>query len=288
MIIKNGAVFQEDGTFAVKDIYVENHKIVASEAEVTDKTVVDASGLKVIPGVVDVHSHGAFGHDFSDADAEGLKVILKYEKEHGVTSYCPTSMTLPAERLKEIFATIKEVGDVEGGATVLGINMEGPFLDARKKGAHVEGYIRKSDADFFRELNAYSGNMIKLVTLAPDVEGAMEFIDEMHDETCISLGHTSADYDTASEAMKRGAHHVTHLYNAMQPLGHRAPGLIGAACDDPECMVEVICDGLHIHPSVIRATFKMFGSERVVLISDSMRAAGMRTVLTSWEARRLL
>lgn len=275
MIIKNGAVFQEDGTFVVKDLYVENHRIAASEAEVTDKTVVDASGLKVIPGIVDVHSHGAFGHDFSDADVEGLKVILKYEKEHGVTSYCPTSMTLPAEQLKEIFATIKEVGDVEGGARVLGINMEGPFLDTRKKGAHVEGYIRKSDADFFRELNEYSGNMVKLVTLAPDVEGAMEFIDEMHNETCISLGHTSADYDTALEAMKRGAHHVTHLYNAMQPLGHRAPGLIGAACDDPECMVEVICDGLHIHPAVIRATFKMFGSERVVLISDSMMAAGM-------------
>lgn len=112
---------------------MENHKIVAGEEKVTDKTVVDATGLKVIPGLVDVHSHGAFGHDFSDADPEGLKVILKYEKSHGITSYCPTSMTLPAEELKEIFSTIKMVGELEDGATVQGINMEGPFLDRRKK-----------------------------------------------------------------------------------------------------------------------------------------------------------
>lgn len=145
----------------------------------------------------------------------------------------------------------------------------------RKKGAHVEGYIRKPDAGFFRELNEYSGNMVKLVTLAPNVDGAMEFIDEVHNEVCISLGHTAADYDTAAEAMRRGAHHVTHLYNAMQPLAHREPGLIGAACDDGQCMAEMICDGIHIHPAVIRATFKMFGPERIVLISDSMMATGM-------------
>ena len=140
---------------------------------------------------------------------------------------------------------------------------------------HVEGYIRKPDAGFFRELNEYSGNMVKLVTLAPNVDGAMEFIDEVHNEVCISLGHTAADYDTAAEAMRRGVHHVTHLYNAMQPLAHREPGLIGAACDDGQCMAEMICDGIHIHPAVIRATFKMFGPERIVLISDSMMATGM-------------
>ena len=258
MIIKNGEVFQEDGSFRLQDLYVENHRIVASEDEVTDKTIVDAAGLRVLPGLVDIHSHGAFGHDFSDADPEGLKIILKYEKSHGITSYCPTSMTLPAEELKEIFATIKTVGEMKDGAAVRGINMEGSFLDAKKKGAHVEGYIRKPDAGFFRELNEYSGNMVKLVTLAPNVDGAMEFIDEVHNEVCISLGHTAADYDTAAEAMRRGAHHVTHLYNAMQPLAHREPGLIGAACDDEQCMAEMICDGIHIHPSVIRATFKMF------------------------------
>ena len=275
MIIRNGEVFQEDGTFCVKDVYIENNKIVEDESLVTDKTVVDASGLKVIPGLVDVHSHGAAGFDFCDADVEGLKKILEYEKKSGVTSYCPTSMTLPLEQLKEIFATIKEVGDFKEGAHVRGINMEGPFLASSQKGAHVEGYIKKPMAEFFRELNEESGNMVKLVTLAPDTEGAMEFIDEVHDEVCISLGHTAADYETSKEAMKRGAHHVTHLFNAMKPFAHRDPGLIGAARDDESCMVELICDGIHIHPSVVRATFEMFGPERVVLVSDSMRATGM-------------
>lgn len=275
MIIRNGAVFQEDGTFRIKDVYVEGHKIAASEEDVKDKTVVDARGLLVLPGLVDIHSHGAYGHDFSDADAGGLKKILQYERRCGITSYCPTSMTLSKERLKEIFATLREVSDTEDGAVIRGINMEGPFLDVKKKGAHVEGFIRKPDAKLFRELNDSCGNMVKLVTLAPNTEGAMDFIDEAHDEVCISLGHTGADYETAKEAMQRGAHHVTHLYNAMMPLAHRDPGLIGAAFDDKDCMVELISDGLHIHPCVIRATFQMFGSERVILISDSMMATGM-------------
>ena len=275
MIIKNGAVFQEDGTFRIKDVYVEGHKIVASKEAVKDKTVVDAGGLLVLPGLVDIHSHGAYGHDFSDGDAQGLKKILQYEKNCGITSYCPTSMTLSQERLKEIFAALKDAADTEDGAVIRGINMEGPFLDVKKKGAHAEAFIQRPEVGFFRELNASCGNMVRLLTLAPNVDGAMEFIDEVHEEVCISLGHTGADYETAKEAMQRGAHHVTHLYNAMMPLAHRAPGLIGAALDDAECMVELISDGLHIHPCVVRATFRMFGSERVILISDSMMATGM-------------
>ena len=274
MIIKNGEVFQEDGSFRLQDLYVENHRIVASEDEVTDKTIVDAAGLRVLPGLVDIHSHGAAGEDFSDGNPEGLKKILQYEKRCGITSYCPTSMTFPKERLRQIFASIKGA-QTEDGATVVGINMEGPFLDPAKKGAHVEKWIAAPDVAFVRELNQDADGLVRLVTLAPNMDGAEEFIKEMHEEVCISLGHTAADYDCASRAMKLGAHHVTHLYNAMQPFGHRAPGLIGAAMDDPECMVELICDGYHIHPSAIRAAFRMFGPERVILISDSMRATGM-------------
>ena len=183
-------------------------------------------------------------------------------------------MTFPKERLRQIFASIKGA-QTEEGAKVVGINMEGPFLDPVKKGAHVEEWIAAPDAAFVRELNQDVDGLVRLVTLAPNMEGAEEFIKEMHEEVCISLGHTAADYDCASRAMKLGAHHVTHLYNAMQPFGHRAPGLIGAAMDDPECMVELICDGYHIHPSAIRAAFRLFGPERVILISDSMRATGM-------------
>ena len=274
MIIKSGKVFQEDGSFLEQTLYVNDHCLVDKAEYQDDGEIIDAEGLLVLPGLVDVHSHGAAGEDFSDGNPEGLKKILQYEKRCGITSYCPTSMTFPKERLRQIFASIKGA-QTEEGAKVVGINMEGPFLDPVKKGAHVEEWITAPDAAFVRELNQDADGLVRLVTLAPNMDGAEEFIKEMHEEVCISLGHTAADYDCASRAMKLGAHHVTHLYNAMQPFGHRAPGLIGAAMDDPECMVELICDGYHIHPSAIRAAFRMFGPERVILISDSMRATGM-------------
>lgn len=274
MIIKGGKVFQEDGSFLEQAIYINDHRLVDKAEYQDDGEVIDAEGLLVLPGLVDIHSHGAAGEDFSDGNPEGLKKILQYEKRCGITSYCPTSMTFPKERLRQIFASIKGA-QTEDGATVVGINMEGPFLDPAKKGAHVEKWIAALDVAFVRELNQDADGLVRLVTLAPNMDGAEEFIKEMHEEVCISLGHTAADYDCASRAMKLGAHHVTHLYNAMQPFGHRAPGLIGAAMDDPECMVELICDGYHIHPSAIRAAFRMFGPERVILISDSMRATGM-------------
>ena len=275
MIIKSGKVFQEDGSFLEQTLYVNDHCLVDKAEYQDDGEIIDAEGLLVLPGLVDVHSHGAAGEDFSDGDPEGLKKILRYERSCGITSYCPTSMTFPKERLRQIFASIKGA-QTEEGAKVVGINMEGPFLDPVKKGAHVEEWITAPDAAFVRELNQDADGLVRLVTLAPNMDGAEEFIKEMHEEVCISLGHTAADYDCASRAMKLGAHHVTHLYNAMQPFGHRAPGLIGAAMDDPECMVEMICDGYHIHPSAIRAAFRMFGPERVILISDSMRATGMK------------
>ena len=274
MIIKRGKVFQEDGNFLEQTLYVNDHRLVDKAEYQDDGEVIDAEGLLVLPGLVDIHSHGAAGEDFSDGNPEGLKKILQYEKRCGITSYCPTSMTFPKERLRQIFASIKGA-QTEEGAKVVGINMEGPFLDPAKKGAHVEKWIAAPDVAFVRELNQDADGLVRLVTVAPNMDGAEEFIKEMHEEVCISLGHTAADYDCASRAMKLGAHHVTHLYNAMQPFGHRAPGLIGAAMDDPECMVELICDGYHIHPSAIRAAFRMFGPERVILISDSMRATGM-------------
>ena len=275
MIIKNGLVFQEDGNFVKKDLYIEEGRFVATEAEVSDKTEYDAQGLKVLPGLVDVHSHGAYGHDFCDADAEGLKVILKYEKEHGITSYCPTSMTLAKDKLMDIFATATKVEPDSSRARIIGVNMEGPLIDIAKKGAQAAEYISVPDVSFFRQCNQASGNQIKLVTLAPNVDRAFEFIEAAKDGVVISIGHTTADYDCAKKAMELGVNHVTHLYNAMPPFGHRDPGVIGAACDSEDCMVELICDGFHIHGSVVRTTFKMFGDERVVLISDSMMATGM-------------
>lgn len=275
MIIKNGTVFQENGSFVVKDVYTEKGRIVDNPLQVTDHTVIDATGLYVLPGLIDIHSHGAVGHDFSDGNREGLKEILKYEYSHGITSYCPTSMTLKKDKLKEIFRSMKNWQEEAGMAHIAGFNMEGPFLDPSKKGAHKEECILPPDIDFFRECNISCNNLIRLVTLAPNVDHALEFIRALKDETVISLGHSSSDYEDARKAFKEGASHVTHLFNAMNPLSHRAPGMIAAASEQENCYAELICDGIHVHESMIRAAFRLFPG-KIVLISDSMRAAGMK------------
>lgn len=274
MIIKDGIVFQEDKTFVKRDLYIENGRIVKSMDQVTDTTEIDAAGLYVLPGLVDIHSHGAVGQDFSDNNTDGLHKILQYEYSHGITTYCPTSMTLKKDKICRIFCKMENWQDKEGMSHVAGINMEGPFLDAAKKGAHLQEYILSPDIDFFRECNRSCKNKIRLVTLAPNMKGAMEFIRELKDEVAISLGHSAADYDTAKKAFEAGACHVTHLFNAMNPLEHRAPGLIGAAAENENCVAELICDGIHVHESVVRAAFKLFPG-RIALISDSMRATGM-------------
>ena len=153
--------------------------------------------------------------------------------------------------------------------------MEGPFISPAKKGAQNGLYIHKPDVPMFLRLQKAAGGLFKLVDIAPEEEGAMEFIDVLKDQVAISLAHTTADYDTAKEAYDRGACHATHLYNAMPPFSHRAPGVIGAACDSPHVRAELICDGIHLHPATVRTTFKMFGDDRLILISDSMMATGL-------------
>lgn len=274
MIIQGGFIFREDKTFEKADLYIENGIIAESAEQVSDGRIIDAEGLLVLPGLIDIHSHGAVGHDFSDANPQGLKEILAYEHDHGITTYCPTSMTVPKEEILNIFRSVKDWKEENGLAHMAGINMEGPFLDASKKGAHREECILAPDAAFFRECNSACGNRISLMTLAPNTQSALELIRELREEVTISLGHTSADYETAKAALQAGAHHVTHLFNAMNPLGHRAPGLIGAASEDEDCMAELICDGIHVHQSMVRIAFRLF-PDRIVLISDSTRATGM-------------
>lgn len=272
MIIKNVKIYKEDHTFEVGDLFMKGGTFV-DVAEDGDE-VMDGSGLYAIPGLTDIHFHGCVGHDFCDGTQEAFKAIAKYEAGNGITTICPATMTLPEDTLLRI---CKEAAAYESkeGAILCGINMEGPYVSIAKKGAQNPEYIRKPDLDMYRRLQEASGHLIRLVDLAPEEEGAYELIDEIKDEVVVSLAHTTANYEIASEALRRGANHVTHLYNAMPAFSHREPGVIGAACDKTGCNVELICDGVHIHPSVIRTTFKMFGEGRMILISDSMMATGM-------------
>ena len=273
MRITGAQVFDLQEGFVQRDICFDGRLLSGSSA---DGKTYDASGCYVIPGLTDVHFHGCMGRDFSDAEPEGLEIMAQYELSRGVTQICPAGMTLTEEQLTKIcqVAAAHRAAD-KPGAALCGINLEGPFLSMAKKGAQNGAWLHAPDVAMFRRLMAASQGLVKLVSIAPEEPGAMEFIEAVEGEVTVSIAHTTADYGTSMEAFRLGARQVTHLFNAMPAFSHRAPGVVGAALDTPLCNVELICDGVHIHPSVVRAVFKMFGSKRVILISDTMRAAGM-------------
>ena len=271
MIIKGGRVFRSEGRFEESDVYIENSRI-------TDRAsgeIIDASGLYVIPGLTDIHFHSCMGVDFCDGNQESLKIMAEYELSQGITQICPASMTYPEDILTRAFEAAAAFPD-ETGAKLCGINLEGPFISTEKKGAQNPAYIHKPDAEMFRRLQKAANGLIKLADIAPEVDGGLECIREISGEVRVSLAHTTADYETAVKAFDAGAKHVTHLYNAMPGYSHRAPGVIGAACDREDVTVELICDGVHVHPSAVRTTFKMFGDDRICMISDTMAACGLK------------
>lgn len=278
MIIKNACVYTEDGIFLNKDIYIKNGIFVDSKEAAEDGREIDASGQFAIPGLTDIHFHGCMSHDLCDGTREAMDTMAMYEASVGVTNIVPATMTLSEEMLLDICREVKAYaaeGTQEKRARFWGINMEGPFVAPAKKGAQNGEYICKPNVAMFDRLNEASGNLVRLLAIAPEQEGAMELIEKRHKDVVISLAHTCADYDTSIMAFEKGASHVTHLYNAMNSYTHRAPGLIGAAADKKGVEVELICDGVHIHPAAVRTTFKIFGDDRIILISDSMRATGL-------------
>ena len=233
----------------------------------------DARGCYIIPGLIDVHTHAAVGEDASDGKPEGLVKMSRYYAERGVTSWCPTTMTLKEPELTRAMHAIRDFKRPHGGARIAGVNLEGPFLNLKKCGAQNPDNLHAPDIELFKRLFDASGGTVKIVTVAPEEPGAIEFIREVSKLCTVSLGHTTASYDTACSAYEAGASHTTHLFNAMPALAHREPG-VAAAAMDCGASVELITDGLHIHPAVIRLTHRLFG-EKLVLISDSLRCAGM-------------
>lgn len=270
MIIKNARVFREDGRFADGDVYI-NGELFAESGE---GEVVDAAGCYAVPGLIDIHFHGYAGHDFSDASVEEMNSMAKYEAANGVTAICPATMTLPEAVVADACRRMARCGCPDG-AELVGIYLEGPFISPHKLGAQNPDYLAPPDAGFARRMQEASGGLVKLLAVAPELEGALEMIAGLRGEVVCSIAHTTADYDTALKAFAAGARQVAHLYNAMPPLSHRAPGVIGAAFDTPECMVELIADNVHNHPCMVRAAFRLFGSDRVILVSDSMMGAGL-------------
>lgn len=280
-----GMIFTKDCVFEPGELVIEDG--IIKEVRICEYSALSCGEQQkyLIPGLVDVHFHGAAGYDFCDGTKEALQAITAYENEHGITSICPATMSLPIEELEQILAVAAEWKD---GQTILpgevckaksqslcGIHLEGPFITKEKKGAQKEENIIPADVATLRKIQEKANGLIKLVTIAPETEGAMECIEELKDELRFSIGHTMAGYDMACNTFKAGVDHVTHLYNAMCPGTHREPSVPEAAADYGNVFVELICDGVHVHPSVVRNAFRIYGDDRVVFISDSMRATGM-------------
>ena len=270
IIIDNGIIFRPDNNFHTGTIAITDGRISDTIPENAER--INAERLYVIPGLTDIHFHGCMGHDFCEGTREAFTAIADYEAANGITTICPATMTLPENELARIMRAAKSFS--RENSALIGINLEGPFISRAKKGAQNPAYIVPPNMDILRRLQTESGGLIRIATVAPETDGAISFINDAKSLMRVSIAHTACDYDTAKSAFEAGASHVTHLFNAMNPINHRNPGPVIAAFES-RAMVELICDGVHIHPGVVRATLKLFGSDRVVFISDSLEAAGM-------------
>ena len=276
MVFKNGKVFTGE-KFEQKDVRVEDDIIVEVGAGLTIRAgeeMIELGDELLIPGLIDLHTHGCMGYDFSTASKEEIEKMCAFYLSKGITSVAATTMTMDYEDYKKAAATIGDYMESVENHNLIGINMEGPFLSVEKKGAHDPQYIMDASQEKMDELNKLAKGHFLIVDVAPERPGGIEFIKKNSKDFVISVAHTAADYEKAMEAFAAGATEVTHLFNAMNGLGHRDPGVPGAAFASG-ANVEMICDGIHIHPTVMKMVYKMMG-DHLLVISDSMSAAGLQ------------
>lgn len=275
MLYRNARLFLPDG-FHHGAFRVEQGRFAEVLPGAWGEAGVDLENRLVLPGLIDLHSHGNSGADFSDGDGEGLRRMARYLALHGVTGFAPASMTLPYDTLERAYreaACLRREAPA-GHARLLGVHMEGPFFSEKKKGAQNAAYLKHPDLAAFHRLYEASEGLLRNVDVAPELPGAVEFTREAAKLSAVSIAHTDCSYDEACAVLDAGACHLTHLFNRMPPVHHRDPGPIGAASERERVVAELICDGLHVHPSAVRMAFKLFPG-RICLISDALRCCGM-------------
>ena len=276
MILKNVTYLNDSFQFEKGDISIKDGKFEKIATSISDGgECVDMSGKRIIPGYVNIHMHGAVGQGVDNSDYEGYNKLGRYLASTGTTSYLMAPTTWLKEDLIKFVAVIKDVIERKTeGANLLGINMEGPYLSEKYKGAHRADWLRTPEEVDFDEVNEAAGGHIMVTTLAPEIDGGIEFVKKYKDKVKISLGHTAADFDCCMEAFKSGATQITHMFNAMPSIHHRDLSLIAAAFE-AGAMVELICDGAHVDKATVKMAYKMFGDDKIIVINDTEKFAGL-------------
>ena len=258
--------------YSDKIIDIIDEKEVSTLSNVTEK--IDAKGNYISPGFIDIHIHGYDGVDTMDGSVEDIQIIAKGIAANGVTSFLPTTMTMAREDITmalESVRTAMKIQDTKSGADILGVHMEGPFLNIAFKGAQNKEYFQKPDAQYVKDHK----DVVRHITIAPEIDGGMEFIKDIEENTdiSISMGHTAATFEEAMAGIKAGVNHVTHLFNAMSALHHREPGVVGATLSS-DITCEIICDTIHLHSGLFKMITKVKGPDKLILVTDCMRAGG--------------
>lgn len=274
MILHSERVYVK-GSFIPAYVACEGGRITAVTAEKPEGEVRELGERMLIPGLIDAHTHGAYGVDVNAADAEGLRTIAKFFATQGTTAWQASVLTDTEETTTGCLRSIQQVmQEGSGGAQLLGAHLEGPFLTTEYKGAMPEHLLRKGDAELLRRYQRTFPGVVRYLTVSPEVEGVPEMIAEVKDDVVVAIGHSGADYELAMEAFRAGARCSTHTFNAMRPLHHHEIGIAGAALES-DCFCEMICDGRHLHPATVRLIIKCKGIDKVMAVTDSIMAAGL-------------
>lgn len=279
IVIKSGMVFSKEGSFSIKDVLIDKSTISRLDRDINEAQAeaFDADGCYVVPGFIDLHTHGANGIEFMYSSPEEIDSVTEFFAAMGVTSFLPTTITAPLVKIVEAIKNIRKAKEAgTKGSKILGINLEGPFINRKYKGSHPEEYIINPSAELLNSLVNISGGNIRIVGIAPEMDRNDEIYQRFRNSSIIlSVAHTELNYSDAQDVFNKGISHVTHLFNSMLGMHHREPGLVGAAFDNDNATVELIADCVHIHPPILRIAVRCKTPDRIALITDSSMAAGL-------------